>query len=198
MLRSAAKAWPRSEEGASDIAASEIATLQHELRNDAVEFAAFVTKLGTLGAQFASAEGAEVFGRLGDFLIEELELDAADFCCADVSVGPPQCSSADVRTRRQQESHCHAHEAVAVCREAGGGPSPTMGVERGGNAKDPDLLCSWPTGFPARLAAWMALTLGYSTSNQAESTILAAVEWKDRGWGCAERKVDNRERFVDG
>ena len=60
----------------TDIATGEVSALQHELRNYAVEFAALVTK-----AFLASAEGAEVFGRLGDDVVVELEIDASFFGC---------------------------------------------------------------------------------------------------------------------
>jgi len=54
------------------IATSEVTTLQHELRNDAVELAALVSK-----ALLAGAESAEILGSLWHYIIVELEVDAA-------------------------------------------------------------------------------------------------------------------------
>ena len=54
------------------IATREVTALKHELRDDTVEFGAAVSE--TL---LAGAEGSEVLGRLGDFFIEELKVDAA-------------------------------------------------------------------------------------------------------------------------
>lgn len=52
--------------------AGEVTTLQHELRDDAVEAGALVAlALGQL------AELTEVLGGLGDFILEEVEVDAA-------------------------------------------------------------------------------------------------------------------------
>jgi len=56
----------------TDIATSEVTTLQHELWDDAVEFAALVAK-----ALLTGAEGAEVFDRLGNYIIVEVEVDPA-------------------------------------------------------------------------------------------------------------------------
>jgi len=54
------------------VTAGEVTTLEHELRDDTVERRALVAE--TL---LASAESAEVLGSLGDFLIVEVEVDAA-------------------------------------------------------------------------------------------------------------------------
>lgn len=52
--------------------AGEVTTLQHELRNDAVEAGALVAlALGLL------AELTEVLSGIGDILLEEVEVDAA-------------------------------------------------------------------------------------------------------------------------
>lgn len=56
----------------TNVATSEVTTLKHELRDDTVEAGALVTL--ALGS---SAELTEVGGRLGDFLLEEVEVDAA-------------------------------------------------------------------------------------------------------------------------
>jgi len=57
----------------SYIATGEVTALEHELRNDAVEFAVAVRlSLGT-----TLADGAEVLRGLGDDIIKELEGDAA-------------------------------------------------------------------------------------------------------------------------
>jgi hypothetical protein len=59
------------------IATGEVATLEHKVGDDTVETRAGVALLGIrLGA-----EGTEVLGRLGDRLIEELEVDAAALLC---------------------------------------------------------------------------------------------------------------------
>jgi hypothetical protein len=58
------------------IVTSEVTTLEHELGDDAVE--------GRLLVAFASrslAELTEVLGRLGDFLIEEVEDNTANLGC---------------------------------------------------------------------------------------------------------------------
>jgi hypothetical protein len=54
------------------VAAGEVTTLKHELGNDTVELGAGIAK-----ALLASAESAEVLSRLGDDIVEELEVDAA-------------------------------------------------------------------------------------------------------------------------
>lgn len=54
------------------IAAGEVTALEHELGDDAVELGALVAE-----ALLARAEGAEVLGRLGHHVVEELEVDAA-------------------------------------------------------------------------------------------------------------------------
>lgn len=55
----------------TDIATGEVATLQHELRNDSVERAALVAE-----AFLAGAEGSEVLSGLGDDIIVEIEVDS--------------------------------------------------------------------------------------------------------------------------
>lgn len=54
------------------VAAGEVTTLKHEIRDDTVELGA-----GVAEALLASAEGAEVLDGLGDDVVEELEVDAA-------------------------------------------------------------------------------------------------------------------------
>jgi hypothetical protein len=54
------------------VAAGEVTTLEHELGDHAVELRALVSK--TL---LARAESAEVLGRLGHDIVEEVEVDAA-------------------------------------------------------------------------------------------------------------------------
>ena len=56
----------------TDVATSEVTTLKHELRNDAVELGALVAE-----ALLASAESTEVLGGLGSHIVVELEVDAA-------------------------------------------------------------------------------------------------------------------------
>jgi len=63
------------------IAAREVATLDHEVRDDSVELAALKTE-----SLFARAEGAEVLGRLGDDIGEERELNATSRRAADGNV----------------------------------------------------------------------------------------------------------------
>ena len=60
------------------VAASEVTALKHELRNDTVEARANIA--GALVA--VGAENAEVLGRLGDNIVEELEVDAAGLGCS--------------------------------------------------------------------------------------------------------------------
>jgi len=54
----------------SYVAAGEVTTLKHELRDDTVELAAAVAE-----ALLAGAKGAEVLDGLGDDVVEELEVD---------------------------------------------------------------------------------------------------------------------------
>jgi len=54
------------------IAAGEVAALEHELGDDAVERRALVAE-----ARSAAAELAEILGRLGNDIIVELEVDTA-------------------------------------------------------------------------------------------------------------------------
>jgi len=53
------------------IAASEVTALQHELRDDSVERGPFVAE-----ALLAGAEGTEVLGSLGDYIVVEIEVDS--------------------------------------------------------------------------------------------------------------------------
>ena len=64
---------PRSAAGPTHVATGEVTALQHELGDDAVELGALVAE-----ALLAGAEGTEVLGRLGDYIVVELEVDAAD------------------------------------------------------------------------------------------------------------------------
>jgi len=68
--------------GPHTVPTSEVATLQHELRNDTVELAALETE-----ALFVRAEGAEVFGCLGDNVVEEVEVDASVLSLDGADVG---------------------------------------------------------------------------------------------------------------
>jgi hypothetical protein len=61
------------------IAAGEVTALEHELGDDAVELGA-----GVAEPLLAGAQGAEVLGRLGDDVVEELEVDAAGARCGDM------------------------------------------------------------------------------------------------------------------
>jgi hypothetical protein len=54
------------------VATGEVTTLEHELGDDTVELGAAVAE-----ALLAGAQGAEVLSRLGDDIVEELEVDAA-------------------------------------------------------------------------------------------------------------------------
>jgi hypothetical protein len=58
------------------IATSKVTTLEHELRDDAMESRASVSK-----ALLASAESTEVLDSLWDDIIEEIEVDAARLLC---------------------------------------------------------------------------------------------------------------------
>jgi hypothetical protein len=78
----------------TDIATGEVASLQHELGNDAVELAALVAK-----APFVSAEGSEVLGCLRDYIVVEDEVDAALLGC----------------TMQQQSARLPAKEGSMVC-----------------------------------------------------------------------------------
>ena len=60
------------------VATGEIASLKHELRDDAVEGRASVSE-----ALLTSAESTEVLGSLWDYFIVELELDATGLLCRD-------------------------------------------------------------------------------------------------------------------
>lgn len=58
------------------VATSEVTTLKHELRNDAVEGRARISE--TL---LASAESTEVLSSLWDYIIVEVEVDATGLLC---------------------------------------------------------------------------------------------------------------------
>lgn len=62
--------------GSAYVATGEVTTLEHELRDDAVEGRAGVAK-----ALLASAESAEVLSGLGDNVVVEVEVDAAGLLC---------------------------------------------------------------------------------------------------------------------
>lgn len=65
----------------TDVATSEVTTLQHKLRDDAVELAALVAE-----ALLASAKSTEVLCGLWDYIVVELEVDAAGLgCCGFTS-----------------------------------------------------------------------------------------------------------------
>ena len=70
-----APSWCRTSargEGGTHVATGEVTTLKHELRDDTVKLGALVAE-----ALLAGAEGTEVLDRLGDDIVEELEVDAA-------------------------------------------------------------------------------------------------------------------------
>jgi len=64
------------------IASSEVATLQHELRNDSVELAALVAE-----ALLAGAESTEVLGGLGNYIVIEVEVDTSSLGRRDRAAG---------------------------------------------------------------------------------------------------------------
>lgn len=66
----------------------EVAALDHEVGNDAVELGALVVQglAGLADSLLAGAEGAEVLDRLGDGLAEEAEFDTADFLAINADV----------------------------------------------------------------------------------------------------------------
>lgn len=68
------------------VAASEVTTLKHELRNDSVELAALVAK-----ALLSRAQLSEVLGRLRDYVVVEFEADSTSFGCTHVSNLRPIC-----------------------------------------------------------------------------------------------------------
>ncbi len=61
------------------VATGEVTTLEHELRDDAVEGRTLVAE-----ALLTGAESSEVLSRLGDYVIEEVEVDAAGLLCNEV------------------------------------------------------------------------------------------------------------------
>jgi hypothetical protein len=73
---------------ACSIASSEITALDHELLDDAVEGAALVAEelAGLAFTLLAGAEGAEVVCGLGDYIVVQLEGDAAFLLGADCDV----------------------------------------------------------------------------------------------------------------
>ncbi len=60
------------------VTTSEVSTLKHKLRDHTVELAVLVAEAG-----LTSAELEEVVGRLGDDIVEELEVDATRPSCDD-------------------------------------------------------------------------------------------------------------------
>ena len=73
---------------ASAIALSKVSTLDHELLDDSVEDGALVVqRLSSLAyALVSGTEGAEVLGRLGYDIVEQLEGDASGILGADLDV----------------------------------------------------------------------------------------------------------------
>ncbi len=69
----------------SAIASSEVAALDHELLDDPVETRAFVVqRLARLAdTLLASAQGTEVLGRLGHYIVVQLECDTPSRFVAD-------------------------------------------------------------------------------------------------------------------
>lgn len=72
--------------GSSYVAAGEVSTLKHEVRDDAVERGALVAE-----ALLASAESTEVLSGLGDDVIKQVEGDATGLGCTDVWLATVQC-----------------------------------------------------------------------------------------------------------
>jgi hypothetical protein len=64
--------------GSTYVAPGKVTALQHELRDDTVELGVLVAE-----ALLAGAEGAEILDRLGDDIVEELEVDAAGLLCRE-------------------------------------------------------------------------------------------------------------------
>lgn len=62
--------------GSAYVATGEVTTLEHELRDDAVE-----GRAGVAEALLAGAESAEVLSGLGDDVVVEVEVDAAGLLC---------------------------------------------------------------------------------------------------------------------
>lgn len=62
--------------GSAYVATGEVTTLEHELRDDAVE-----GRAGVAEALLAGAESAEVLSGLGDNVVVEVEVDAAGLLC---------------------------------------------------------------------------------------------------------------------
>lgn len=65
--------------GVTNVATGEVTTLEHELRDDAVEGRALVAKTLLTGA-----ESTEVLGGLGHDAVVELEVDAAGLDCTAI------------------------------------------------------------------------------------------------------------------
>jgi len=77
----------------SAIATSEVSTLQHELRNDAVELATLVSE-----ALLASAESTEVLGSLWDYIVIEVEVDTTPLGRRNSTTGSFSISSSFVKS----------------------------------------------------------------------------------------------------
>ncbi len=69
--------------GRAYVATGEVTTLEHELRNHAMELGTSISK-----SLFAGAKSTEILGSLGDNIIIEIEVDAAALFCPVVSTGP--------------------------------------------------------------------------------------------------------------
>ena len=67
------------------VATGEVAPLEHELRDHAMELGAGVAK-----ALLASAKGTEILNGLGYDLVVKVEIDATGLVCGDVSRGSDQ------------------------------------------------------------------------------------------------------------
>jgi hypothetical protein len=94
----------------TNIATGEVAALQHELGDDAVELAALVAK-----ALFAGAERAEVLGGLRDDIVVEDEVDAALLRCPmqqSAAYSPPKAGFHRVLTRRDNST---AAPSISAC-----------------------------------------------------------------------------------
>lgn len=101
------------------IVVREVATLEHEVRNDAMERRSFVSE-----PMLARAKRTEVFGRLGNDVCEEFEGDAASSLAVDVNVeenfrvshdGCPyhslarRCDDMNPKMKKKQPAAPHLH-----------------------------------------------------------------------------------------
>jgi hypothetical protein len=74
----------------TDIATSEVATLQHELWDDAMELAALVAE-----SHLAGAKSTEVLCGLWNYIVVELEVDATCLGCCGITSAVVHLSLSD-------------------------------------------------------------------------------------------------------